>query len=174
MSRFAEAEARIGQLHAHYADAVWRKDPAAFGDCFTLGAEWRISGMVMCGREEIVEGITKILHGANRILMTFRTPIIELTGPDRAIGRTYVTEQCTWQHREPNISIGRYYEHFVDEGDRWRFSWRLFQILYSGAEDLSGTFHEQDDFGPPPGMPPLDIVPAAHGQAKWGMDEPDN
>lgn len=171
MSEFLEAEAGIRQLHAHYVDAVWRKDARAFGECFTQDGEWRISGMLLRGRADIEAAIEKILSNANRVLMTFRTPIIELTGPGRASARTYVTEQCTWKAREPNVSMGRYYEHCVLDGGRWRFEWRLFQILYSGPEDLTGTFHDQPDFGPPPGMPPRDEMPLAHGQAKWGMTQ---
>lgn len=170
MNDFAAAECGIRQLHARYTDAVWRKDAQSFAECFTPDGEWRISGMVLKGRAEIAETIARILENANRILITFRTPLIEVSG-DTAYGRTYVTEQCSWTHREPNISIGRYYEHFAREGDRWLFGWRLFQILYSGPEDLSGTWTEQPDFGPPPGMPPLDTVPGDHAKAKWKLDE---
>lgn len=45
MTDFSATEAAIRQLHALYADAVWRKDYESFGDCFTEDAEWRISGM---------------------------------------------------------------------------------------------------------------------------------
>jgi uncharacterized protein (TIGR02246 family) len=170
MSDFAAAECGIRQLHARYTDAVWRKDPQSFAECFTADGEWRISGMALKGRAEIAETIERILANARRVLMTFRTPLIEVSGKT-AFGRTYVTEQCSWTHREPNISIGRYYEHFVEEDGRWLFRWRLFQILYSGPEDLSGTYHDQPDFGPPPGMPPLDFVPADHAKAKWKLGE---
>ena len=171
MSAFADAEAGIRQLHSHYIDAVWRKDPVAFGQCFTEDGEWRISGMILKGRPQITETIEKILSGAHRILMTFRTPLIEL-GPDgTATGRTYVTEQCTWKERAANISIGRYYEHFVDEGDRWRFKWRMFQLHYSGPDDFTGTWHEHDDFGPPPGMPPLNAEVPDHASDKWGLNK---
>lgn len=172
MSRFVEAEVGIRQLHSHYIDSVWRKDPIAFGECFTEDAEWRISGMIFQGRADITESIRRILSTANRILMTFRTPIIELT-EDGANARTYVTEQCTWTHREPNISIGRYYEHCVEDGGRWRFAWRLFELHYSGPEDLTGKFHEQPDYGPPPGMPPRDALPGDHASGKWGLNPDD-
>ena len=59
MSRFVEAETGIRQLHSHYIDAVWRKDPVAFGMCFTEDAEWRISGMIFRGRADITESITR-------------------------------------------------------------------------------------------------------------------
>jgi len=169
MSDFAAAECGIRQLHARYMDAVWRKDAQSFAECFTEDGEWRISGMSLKGRAEIAETIGRILANARKVLITFRTPILAV-GDGRASGRTYVTEQCSWLHRPPNISIGRYYEHFVREGDRWLFSWRLFQIHYSGPEDMSGEWHDQPDFGPPPGMPPLDLVPGDHARAKWKLD----
>ena len=49
MSDFANIEAAIRQLHARYCDAVWRKDIAAFGDCFAKDAEWRIGGQETAG-----------------------------------------------------------------------------------------------------------------------------
>lgn len=171
MTDFVVAEMAIRQLHARYIDAVWRKDVAAFGDCFTEDAEWRISGMIFRSRAEIMDAIGRILGNARRILMTFRTPILEV-GEGTAMGRTYVTEQCSWKNREANVSIGRYYEHFKDEGDRWRFSWRLFQLHYSGPPDLSGIWHEHPDYGGPPGMPDRDALTADHASEKWGMKPP--
>ena len=169
MTDLAGAEAGIRQLQARYTDAVWRKDAEAFAACFSPDGEWRISGMALKGREEIGATIARILANANRVLISFRTPILEV-GNGVAHGRTYVTEQCSWTHREPNTSIGRYYEHFVEQDGLWLFEWRLFQILYSGPADLSGEWHEQPDFGAPPGMPPRDMVPADHAAAKWQLD----
>lgn len=170
MTDFVAAEAGIRQLHAHYVDAVWRQDPVAFGECFAEDGEWRISGNIWKGRAQMSEMIEKILANAHRILLTFRTPIIEV-GDGVATGRTYVTEQCTWKHLPPNISIGRYYEHFVEEGDRWLFQWRLFELHYSGPEDMSGSWHEHPDYGPPPAMPPRDALPADHANKKWGLSD---
>ncbi len=172
MSDFLAAEAGIRQLHAQYTDAVWRKDHLAFGECFTQDAEWRISGMLFRGRTEIIDSIERILSGAHHILMTFRTPIIELTGAGAASGRCYVTEQCSWKNGDTNQSIGRYYEYFALDGDRWRFSWRLFQLHYTGPPDLTGTWHEHPDYGPPPGMPPRDVMTSDHASAKWGLPKP--
>ncbi len=44
MTDLAAADNGIRQLHARYADAVWRKDYPSFGDCFTEDCEWRIAG----------------------------------------------------------------------------------------------------------------------------------
>ncbi|HTV96146.1 MAG TPA: nuclear transport factor 2 family protein [Steroidobacteraceae bacterium] len=155
MTDFVVAENAIRQLHARYVDAVWRKDYPAFGDCFAQDAEWRIAGMVIRGRPQIEAALQRFMQRFHRVLMTFRTPIIEV-GNGTAVGRTYVTEQSALLNGRPGATIGIYYERFVDEGDRWRFSWRLFQLHYMGPADLSGSFFEQADYGAPPAMPDLD------------------
>ena len=162
MTDFATIEAEIRQFHGLYADAVWRKDYDAFGDCFTEDAQWRISGMVLQGREQIVWNLRRLMPRFRRILMTFRTPILQVVGDGQATGRTYVTEQSALINGDPATTIGIYYERFVHQGDRWRCNWRLFQLHYMGAEDLSGPFFDNPDFGPPPHMPDLDAPTYNH------------
>ena len=161
MTDFLVVEAAIRQLHARYADAVWRKDLDAFGDCFADDAEWRIGGRILRGRAQIVENLKRLLPNFHRILMTFRTPIVEV-GNGTATSRTYVTENNIFIDGRPGCSIGIYYERFVDQGNRWRFSWRLFQTHYLGPADMTGPLFENPDFGPPPNMPPLDAPTYDH------------
>lgn len=161
MTDFVAAEAAIRQLHARYADAVWRKDYDAFADCFVEDAEWRVGGRVMRGRAEIVANLQRLLPLCHRILMTFRTPILEV-GDGTATGRTYVTENNAFVDGSSGTSIGIYYERFVEQKDRWRFTWRLFQTQYLGPADVTGPFFENPDFGPPPQMPPLDAPTYDH------------
>lgn len=161
MTDFVKAEAGIRQLHARCADAVWRKDAAAFGACFTKDGEWRIAGMVMKGSDTIAGSFGQIMTGFNRVLMTFRTPILEV-GSGIASGRTYVTEQSAFADGKRTLAISTYYERFVEEGDRWLFAWRLFQLHYLGPADLSGSYFENKDYGPPPAMPPLDEMNPDH------------
>ena len=155
MTDFIVAETAIRQLHARCIDAVWRRDYAAFGACHTEDAEWRIAGMVLRGRAQIEAALERFMTNSHRVLMTFRTPILEV-GNGAASGRTYVSEQSAFINGRPGTTIGIYYERFVDQGDRWRFTWRLFQLHYIGPPDLSGSFFEHADYGPPPGMPGLD------------------
>ena len=155
MSDFASVEAAIRQLHARYADAVWRKDLQSFGDCFIEACEWRIGGAVIRGRTAIVEHMRGVFPKFRRILVTFHTPILTVAGAT-ASGRTFLTEQSVLADGRGFAPIGTYFERFVQDGDCWRFAWRLFQTQYAGAPDLSGTFFDNPDFGPPPAMPPLD------------------
>ena len=168
MSDFTATECAIRQLHARYTDAVWRRDYDAFADCFTEDAQWRISGMVLDGRVEIVWNLKRLLPRFRRVLMTFRTPILSVAD-GAATGRTYVTEQSVLLDGTPAMTIGIYYERFVDQGDRWRCSWRLFQLHYMGAEDLSGPFFDNPDFGTPPDMPDLDAPTYNH--SGFGVDK---
>lgn len=155
MNDLANVEAAIRQLHARYADAVWRKDLEAFGDCFTDEAQWRIGGAVVRGRAVIVEHMRGVFLKFRRILVSFHTPIVTLdTGAVSA--RTYLTEQSVLADGRAFAPIGTYFERFAGEGDRYRFAWRLFQTQYAGPPDLSGSFFDNPDFGPPPAMPPLD------------------
>jgi hypothetical protein len=158
----------IRDLHARYSDAVWRKDYAAFGACFTRDAEWRIGGLELRGRPHITQSIEAILGNFRKVLITFQSPIL---GAVEGIlcARTYITEQVARTDGTANISIGRYYERFAHEDGRWLFAWRLFQRHYSGPPDLSGTYFDWDDYGAPPGMPPLDAPSGDFAASKWGI-----
>lgn len=170
---FVIAETAIRQLQARYTDAVWRKDLDAFADCFTEDAEWRIEGTVLRGRTGIVENMRRLLPNFHAILMTFRTPILEV-GNGTASGRTYSTQNGILRDGRPGTVIGIYYERFVDQGDRWRYSWRLYQTHYMGPADVKGPLFENPDFGPPPNMPPLDTVSSNHTGVTSNIFKPDN
>ena len=159
MTDFTVAECAIRQLHARYLDAVFRKDFDAFANCFTEDAEWRISGMILRGRTEIAGNLKRLMPNFHRVLMTWRTPIVEV-GDGVASSRTYVTEQNAFFNGRPGTTVGTYFERFVDQGDQWRFTWRMFQLHYIGPPDITASIFPNPEFGPPPGMPPLDALPA--------------
>lgn len=174
MTDFATVEAEIRQLHARYADAVWRKDIDTFVSLFAEDAQWRVGGRVLRGRAEIRANIERLLPLCHRILMTFRTPILEV-GDGVASARTYVTESNAFVDGRPGQSIGTYYERFRRDADGWCFTWRLFQTHYLGPADISGPFFENPDFGPPPAMPPLDIAVVDHtgvSRQAWSEETP--
>jgi hypothetical protein len=158
MTDFAVAQAGILQLHAVYADAIWRRDYDAFGDCFTTDAEWRFAGMMARGRADIVANLKRMNNLLRHCLITARTPILEV-GNGVASGRTYVVEHNVLADGTPFMPIGTYFERYVDQGDRWRFTYRFWITHYAGPPDLSGTFYKTPDYGPPPGMPGPDELP---------------
>ncbi|MEO5586989.1 MAG: nuclear transport factor 2 family protein [Novosphingobium sp.] len=168
MLDYLVAEAGVRLLHQRYSDAVWRHDYDAFAACFGEGGEWRISGMTLVGRPQIRETIERIMARLDRVLISFRNPILDMT--DGAVSaRTYIDERCAWTNGDTNIALGCYYERFTELGGRWFFKWRLFQPLYRGAPDMTGTFFEYPNYGAPPAMPPLDAVPPDLASARWGL-----
>jgi ketosteroid isomerase-like protein len=152
MTDLVTADAGIRQLQSRYTDAVWRWDMEAFGDCFTDDAEWRVVGEQRKGRAACVALLEEVKVNFDRVLFLMITPILQV-GDGVASGRTYVTEQNVYKDRRPGFSIGVYYDRFVQQGDRWRFSYHHFVSHYLGAPDMTGRFFESADFGPPPGMP---------------------
>jgi ketosteroid isomerase-like protein len=152
MTEFVVADSGIRQLHARYVDAVWRKDFNAFADCFAENAEWKIAAMHMHGRAQIGSLIARLLSGCERVLMILGTPILEV-GQGTAAGRILATEFVQLKDGTSAMTIGVYYDRYVDEGDRWRFQWRHWGLHYRGPADLSAAFVDCPEYGPHPGMP---------------------
>jgi len=157
---YFHAESGIRLAQARYADAVFRKDGVAFGDCLTEDSEWRVGAKVLRGRPECVAFLQSCLADQRWVLMTFRTPILDV-GDGAASARTYVTEQSTFPDGQESCSVATYFERFVCQAGIWRRSWALFQLYYMGPADFSGRFFDQPDYGAPPAMPPADAPSAA-------------
>src|SRR5690606_23791179 len=97
------------------ADAVWRKDRAAFVDCFVADGEWKVAGMHLVGQAAIGDGFDRFLDLNERVLMAYGSPILEI-GAGTATGRTYTTETVKDRAGKGMCSIGIYYESFVEQG----------------------------------------------------------
>ncbi len=82
-------------------------------------------------------------------------PVLEV-GQGVASARVQVTELAKMADGSSAMTLGVYYDRYVEEGGRWRFQWRHFSLHYRGPVDLSGALVESPDYGPPPGMPSAD------------------
>ena len=111
--------------------------------------------MHMRGRPQIKSEFAKFMRHIDRTFMIFGTPIVELVGGS-VVSRTHVTENNKFADGRTASTIGIYYERFVDEGDRWRFKWRHWNLYYIGPPDFSAPLYQCKEFGPPPGMPGAD------------------
>lgn len=155
MTEFLVADSGVRQLHARFVDAVWRQDAGAFADCFAEDGEWKVAGMHMRGRAEIGSQFAQLLAACERVLIIPGIALLDV-GPGTATGRIHVTELAKMRDGSSAMTIGVYYDHFVDDGTRWRFQRRHFGLHYRGPTDLSAPFVECPDYGPPPAMPGLD------------------
>ena len=162
-SALMAAEFGIRQLHARCADAVWRKDAAAFAACFAEDGVWKVAGLRFAGRAAVAEGLTLLTAMNQRILMRFATPIVSLDAGG-ASARTHVVEQVKRNDGAGMTSIGIYFERFVEAGDEWLFAWRHFDFCYFGPPDLSAELYAFVDRGAPPALPDGD-APTAGMQA---------
>ena len=155
MTDFIAAECGIRQLHARFADAVFRKDADAFADCFAETAEWKIAGLHIRGREEIRGLIGKLLGACARVHLIVGLPLLEV-GNGEAQGRIPMTELAKMNDGSAALTLGVYHDRYVEVGGRWLFQRRHFSLHYRGPSDLSAALVESPDYGSFPGGPTAD------------------
>lgn len=155
MTEFVATECGIRQLHAHFVDAVWRKDADAFAACFAEDAEWKIAGLHIRGRSDIGAMFAKLLGACERVQLIVGTPLLHV-GPGGVSGRIPTTELAKMADGSSALTLGIYYDRYVEAGQQWLFQWRHFGLQYRGPVDLSAPFVASPDYGPPPGMPGQD------------------
>jgi uncharacterized protein (TIGR02246 family) len=152
MTEFVVADSGIRQLHAHFIDAVWRQDPDDFAQCFAKDGEWKIAGKHMRGRTEIGSQFARLLSVCARVRIILGMPILSVER-STATGRIHVTELAKLRDGSSALTLGVYYDRYIEEGDRWRFQWRHWALHYRGPTDLSAPLVDCPEYGPHPGMP---------------------
>ena len=155
MTDFMAADCGIRQLHARCLDAVWRKDADAFAACFAEDGEWKIAGIHMRGREEIRSTFAKLLGACERVQLILGPPLLDV-GNGVATGRVQCTELAKMADGSSAMTLGVYYDRYVEAGGQWLFRWRHWGLHYRGPSDLSAAFVDCPDYGPFPGMPGAD------------------
>lgn len=155
MTDFLMAEAGIRQLHARFSDAVWRKDDEAFGQCFATDGEWKIATMHIKGRADIGATFGKLMAACDRVQLILGTPLLDVT-EELVSARIQVTELAKMADGSSALTLGTYFDRYIEQEGQWRFAWRHFGLQYRGPVDMSGEMVNSPDFGPPPGMPSQD------------------
>jgi hypothetical protein len=155
MTDFAAANAGITQLHARFADAVWRQDDTEFAACFATDGVWKIAGMEFTGREAIADACRRMLGRCSHIHLLTGLPILDV-GEGTAQGRLSMTEFARMQDGSTAMTIGWYHDTYVDEDGRWRFRKRHWSMKYRGTPDLTGAFADTPNYGAFPSGPAAD------------------
>jgi hypothetical protein len=150
------ADAGVRQMHARYANAVWRKDFATFAEFWTEDAEFRIAGLVHQGRDNIVAFLGRAMRDVDWVRMDFESPILD-ADPEREGGVLARTQ--VWEENVLMKGMGIYWERLVPEGGLWRRRWAMFELQYIERTGQAGVRLDQPDYGPPPGFPAMDAVP---------------
>ena len=148
---FLRAEAGVRQLYAHYADAVWRKDRAAFEQCFAPDAVWKISGQRIEGRAACGNFFAKSIAVSQHVAF-WPGPVALTREGDTVTGRLQATELIK-RDSGGLRTLGLYYDRYVEHEGRWRFAWHHFDMVYFGPPDLAAEMIGSPDYGAPPGQP---------------------
>lgn len=129
----------LRQLVEAYADAVCRRDAEDWGATWAPDGEWDLGpGRSMTGRDKIVPFWSQIMG-------TFPMAIQVITGGkvlwvdgNRAAARWYITEYLRTDDGTNRVGHGVYHDRYVRIDGQWRFARRSYNLLYSGAPDLTG------------------------------------
>jgi ketosteroid isomerase-like protein len=129
-------ELAIRNLVARYADAVARRDEAAWSATWTDDGEWHVMGQSNKGREAVVKTWNQLMGGLEFVIQLASTGLVELDG-DRATGRWYITEHGRFPGGAALLNLGVYHDEYRYTEQGWRFARRRFDPLYMGPPDLS-------------------------------------
>ena len=144
MTDFIAAECAIRQLHARFVDAVFRKDADAFGDCFAKDGEWKIAGLHMRGRAEIAGTFGKLLGICARVQIILGPPLLDV-GQGTATGRIGVTELAKMKDGSSAMTIGIYYDRYVEEDGRWDAGLKAFVFRPGSRRRGHNGCHRSED-----------------------------
>lgn len=140
------ADFGIRQLHARFADAVWRQDADSVTACFVSDGQWSIAGMQFNGHAEIGEACNKLLGRCERIHLQTEQPILHADGED-VLGRLSMTEFAWMPDGTQFFTVGTYHDRYGVEATEWRFRERVWNLKYRGPIDLSAPLSEQGNLG---------------------------
>ncbi len=155
MNRLIEADFGIRQLHARFADAVWRQDAKSFAECFASNGVWKIAGMRLEGREVLEDAFGKLVGRCRRVHLLNGQPLLQLEG-DGAIGRVSMTEFAWMPDESQFYTVGYYHDEYVEEDGAWRFATRHWSFKYRGQLPIPADLVDTPDYGPFPVRPDPD------------------
>jgi uncharacterized protein (TIGR02246 family) len=152
MTDMIAADYGIRQLHARFADAVWRQDGEDFAGCFARNGEWKIAGLHFAGRDAIREAAGQLLGRCRRIHLVTGQAQLASDG-DAVIGRLPMTEYAWMPDDTQYMTIGHYHDRYVEEDGAWRFDRRFWSLKYRGLADLSPSLVDMSEYGAFPAGP---------------------
>lgn len=146
------ADFGIRQLHACFADAVWRQDASGFAACFAEEGVWKIAGFEFAGRVAIEQGCAQLVGRCVRVHLLTGQPLLEVEGHD-VLGRVAMTEIAWMPDGNQYLSIGTYHDRYCRQGDVWRFARRHWSFKYRGELPIPADLVATPDYGAFPGRP---------------------
>ena len=130
-------ELAIRDLVARSADAVVRFDAKAWIEGWAEDARWILGGSAAEGRDAILSRWLMVMGTIDFVAQLPEYGTLDISG-DRGTGRWYVTELLWFKGGNPARILGVYHDDYLRVDGAWRFEQRRFDVLYTGAPDLTG------------------------------------
>ena len=118
----------IRELHEAYCDAVLRRDAAAWSRWWAPDAKWTLLGLVVEGRDAIVELWNRAMQGYEAVSFIAVPSTIVVDG-DRASGCTQTHEVLREVGGRCRVVGGAYDDVFIRQAGKWLYIARDFRIV---------------------------------------------
>ncbi len=126
----------IQRVVAEYADAVCRRDEAAWGATWTEDCHWVLSGgRTSRGREATVALWRDATARYPWVAQVVTGCVVDVVGDDEATASTYILELNHLLDGSGAVHLGHYADRFRRTESGWRFSERVLHLIYRGPLD---------------------------------------
>lgn len=130
----------IEALRAEITDAVMMRDFDRVASLFVPEGvmRWPHIGKEFIGREQIRAGV-EWGQGLWEFFVQNVHPGVIRTDGDTASGRAYVHEFGRMRDSASHLNYARYHDRYQRTQDGWRFSERVYEVLYQDSTPLAGS-----------------------------------
>jgi len=128
-------EMAIRALNAAYADAVMRRDAAAWSSLWAHDGRWFFLGKWIEGRDNILARWQDAINGFPIICHHITSEQVAVSG-DQAKSRVYLAEEVVTLKQLSLRFIGVYNDICTRLDEGWRYSSRRFDLIYQGPGSL--------------------------------------
>jgi ketosteroid isomerase-like protein len=123
-----EDQLAIRALNDSYCDAVFRRDPVAWGANWADDASWNLMGDDIVGRAAIVTLWEGAMAGFGFVAFFAQMGALRVDG-DHAEGTVYTHEVLEVGDGSVSRPVGRYDDRYVRRGGQWLFLERRYNFL---------------------------------------------
>jgi ketosteroid isomerase-like protein len=133
----------IRRLLFAYSDGVLHRDVEQWRSLWTDDARWVLDPQrSVDGVDAIVEQWVTAMEAYEHVVQVYLGNTATVDG-DTAGGRANFIELTVPVGRPRQCNVGWYDDEYRRTAAGWKFTRRVFQRLYSGPPDLSGTFFQR-------------------------------
>jgi ketosteroid isomerase-like protein len=130
----------IEALRGEFTDAGMMRDYDRFASLFTQDGAWRIPhvNVAFVSRGEIRAGIERLGGLWDYFVQTPHPGTIQLEG-DSAVGRSYIAELGHGRDGTSHSNYGVYHDRYKRMPDGWKFTERVYEVIYLDTTPLAGS-----------------------------------